>query len=412
MRRRRPDLLFLLVIFAILLAAGGLTVFNQRVLVPLGGDQVFAPIWEGAQLAARGEGNPYEASNLSRSAVLLGDEDNTPRFLYPYYSLILFGPFSAITSYSLARAVWISFIMVSVVGLVFTALVLTRWRPNPFMLGAFLLFAMAQFHNVRAVFLGSPAVVAGLLVALGLLMVVQEQYGAAGVFFGLSIVKPEMVILLLPFVLVWGVSKREFGLVVSMLVTILLLVGGAFVVFPQWLGFNYYEFLAYFEESFPTSANAVIWHWLPGNDTRVMTGIAILLGLWMILEWWRALGKDSRWFLWAAALTIVFTNLIGVPTSLSNHVLLIVPLTLVFSTWSQRWRRTGDRFSLLVMALLLGLEWGLSWLTMRWDLTDQSSGSMLILLPVITLILLYWVRYWALNSIKLKTEHIEALRRL
>ncbi|MCB2178518.1 DUF2029 domain-containing protein [bacterium] len=412
MRRRRPDLLFLFVILAILLAAWGLTILNQRVIVPLGGDQVFAPIWEGAQIATRGEANPYETSNLSRSAVLLSDDDNTPRFLYPYYSLVLFGPFSAISPYSLARAVWTSFIMVSMVGLAFTALVLTRWRPKPLMLVAFLLFALGQFQSVRAVFLGSPAIVVGLLVSLGLLMVVQEQYGLAGIFFGLSIIKPEMVILLLPFVLVWGVSKRAFDLVMSMLVTIALLVGGAFAVFPQWLGFNYFEFLSYFEESFPASANAVIWRWLPGNDTRVMTGIAILLGLWMVVEWWRALGKDSRWFLWTAAMTIVFTNLIGVPTSLSNFVLLIVPLTLVFSIWAQRWRQVGERFALLVMVLLLGLEWGLGWLTMRWELTTQASGSMLIFLPVMTLIMLYWVRYWALNSIKLKTEHIEALRRL
>lgn len=111
-------------------------------------------------------------------------------------------------------------------------------------------------------------------------------------------------------------------------------------------------------------------------------------------------------------MTIVFTNLIGVPTSLSNFVLLIVPLTLVFSIWAQRWRQVGERFALLVMVLLLGLEWGLGWLTMRWELTTQASGSMLIFLPVMTLIMLYWVRYWALNSIKLKTEHIEALRRL
>ncbi len=412
MRRRRPDLMFLIIILAILLAAGGLTIFNQRVLVPLGGNQVFAPIWEGARVASGGDGNPYEASSMSRSRVLLGDEYGEPRFLYPYYSLILFGPISEIQPYSLARAIWTSVVMVSMVGLVFTALVLTRWRPKPWMMLVFLLFALGQFHSVRAVFLGSPAVVVGLLVALGLLMVVREQYGVAGVFFGLSMIKPEMVILLLPFVFIWAVSKRQMGLVLSMMLTGGLLVGGAFYFFPQWLLFNYVQFLGYFEQSFPASANAAIWRWLPGYNPQVMLVIAVILGLWLVWEWWRAFGKDSRHFLWAAALTLVFTNLIGVPTSLSNFVLLIVPLTLVFSTWVQRWHGAGTQVTLVVMALILGLEWGLSWLTMRSDLAGQTSGSMLVLLPVTALLLLYWVRYWALNSIQLKTGHLEALRRL
>lgn len=412
MRRRRPDLLFLFIILAILLAAGGLTIFNQQVLVPMGGDQVFAPIWDGARIASGGDGNPYSASSMSLSRVLLGDDYGEPLFLYPYYSLILFGPISEIAPYSLARAIWISVVMMCMVGLVFTALVLTRWRPKPGMVLAFLLFALGQFHSVRAVFLGSPAIVVGLLVALGLLMVVREQYGVAGVFFGLSIIKPDLVILLIPFVLIWGVSKRQMGLVFSILITGGLLVGGAFYFFPQWLLFNYVQFLEYFEQSFPASANAVVWRWLPGHNPRVMVVIAVVLGLWLMLEWWRAFGKDSRYFLWAAALTLVFTNLIGVPTTLSNFVPLIIPLTLAFSTWVQRWRTTGVQITLVVMALLLGLEWGLSWLTMRADLAGQPTGVLLLIYPVVILVLLYWVRYWSLNSIQMRTEHLEALRRL
>ncbi|MEJ2759602.1 MAG: glycosyltransferase 87 family protein, partial [Anaerolineales bacterium] len=276
----------------------------------------------------------------------------------------------------------------------------------------FLLFALGQFHTVRAMFLGSPAVVVGLLVALGLLMVVREQYGVAGVFFGLSIIKPDLVVLLIPFVLIWGVSKRQLGMVLSILVTGGLLVAGAFYFFPQWFLFNYFQFLDYFEHSFPASVNAIIWRWLPGFNPQVMVVIAVVLGLWLVLEWWRAFGKDSRHFLWTAALTLVFTNLIGVPTTLSNFVLLLIPLTLVFSIWVQRWRVTGVRITLVAMALLVGLEWGLSWLTMQAELAGQAPASMLFVFPVVTLILLYWVRYWSLNSIQLRTEHLEALRRL
>lgn len=412
MRTRRPDLMFLILFVLILAAAGGFTYLNQQLIVRQGGNEVFAPIWEGARSAAtRGE-NPYTGDAVARSAILLDDESRPPRFLYPYYSLVLFAPIASIPQYSLARAVWMTLTTAAMVGLAFVSLVLTRWRPRALEMLVFLLFAFGGFHVVRAVFLGSPAVLVALLVALGLLLVVREQYGLSGIFFGLSIIKPEMVVLLLPFTLLWAISHRRMGMVWTMLGTILILLGGSLYFFPQWILFNYYQMLAYLRESFPASPSAVIWTWLPQIGPGIMAVLAIALGLWLLVEWWQALGKDSRWFLWAAGLTIVFTNLIGVPTSISNHVLLLVPLTLVFSTWTQRWKVAGARLAVAAMVLLAALEWWVAWRTMEADLTAASSNAMLFYLPVAALLLMYWVRYWALSSVRLKVDHLEALRRL
>jgi hypothetical protein len=116
--------------------------------------------------------------------------------------------------------------------------------------------------------------------------------------------------------------------------------------------------------------------------------------------------------LWTAALTITFTLLVGLPVSLSDHVVLLVPFTLVFSTWAQRWKGAGTQLAVVVMALTAGLSWLVFWLTMDLDLTAPVSNAILFVLPLAAAVLQYWARYWALHSIRLKNSHLEALRRL
>jgi len=405
--------MFIVVLVLALLLATGLTWVNQTMIVPLGGDEVFAPIWEAAGYTTKQEnGNPYLANAVAKSKILLEDQGAVPRFVYPYYSLILFTPFSLITPYSLARAVWMTFMVICSVGLSYTGLVLTRWRPRVGMTLLFLVFSLGSYHAVRAMFLGNPSVVVSLLVGVGLLLVVRELDGLAGIFFGLSIIKPQMVVLLLPFVLIWAVSQRRMSLVWSLVATVGILVGGSFYFFPQWFLYEYHQLLIFFMESFPSSPSAVLWTWLPRSGPGIMGVAAIGLGIWLLVEWWKAFGKDVRWFLWTSALTLVMTNLIGVPTSLSNHVVLIVPFVLVYSIWVQRWKENGGRLAAVVMVLVLILEWGLAYLTMGARLTAEPAPVMFFFYPILALLLLYWARYWALNSVRMKVSHLEALRKL
>lgn len=413
MTRSRPEVLFLIILLVLAVLGGLLTVFNRAVVVPLGGDQVYAPIWEASRLVSqRSSANPYLSESLSRSAVLLADEPVSPRLLYPYYSLALFGPFSAISPYSLSRAVWMTFGMLSLVGLAFTAVMLTRWRPGPSGTLIYVLFAFGSLHTVRAAFLGNPASVTALLIAVALLLVVRERYTTAGILFGLSAIQPGMAALLLPFVFIWGVSKRRMGLVWGLVGTLAVLIGGSIYLFPQWPAYHYFQLLSYFKDSFPSSPAAVVWTCFPAAGPRVMGVVAVLFLGVLLVSWWQAFGKDSRWFLWTAALTLTITHLIGIPVSLSGQTVLLIPFALVFSTLTQRWHQTGPRIAVVLMAGLLAGEWALFWLTMRGDLTGPPANALLIWLPVSALVLLYWVRHWALESLWLKASHLEALRRL
>jgi hypothetical protein len=404
--------MFLGVIIAVLLLAAVMIWINLNILVPSGGDEIFAPLWEATRYAVEGYGSPYAPGAVARTSILLDDSRLPPHFVYPYYTIPIFAPFALIGSYSLARAVWMTVMLACLVGLTFTALAFTRWRPRGFTVLFYLVFSFGSVPAVRAFYLGNPALLAALLVALGLLMVIQKRYGSAGVLFGLSIIKPQMVVFLLVFVLLWAVSRRHLQLVWSMSFTVIVLVAGSILAAPTWLIANYYQMLEFFRETFPASFAAAVWVWLPTSGPWAMGMTAAALFLWLLVEWWRALSKDERWFLWTASLTLTISHLIGLPSSISNQVILIIPLALVFSLWSQRFQPAGNTLSVVVMITIAGGGWLAYWLTMGANFSNQASTLMLSLRPFVSLLLLYWMRYWALNSVRLKVSHLEALRRL
>ena len=413
MRSRRPDLMFLGIILLILAAAAGLTWIIYTFLVPSGGDDVFAPMWEAARYVLAGNGSPYAPEAVRRATTLLSDSPVSVRYLYPVYMLPIIFPFALIDSYALARAIWMMVMFVSLVSLGLTALALTRWRPKFLILFAYLVFAWGSVPAVRAAYLGNPAMLAGFFAAFGLLLIVQEHYSSAGFFLGLSIIKPQMVILLLVFVLLWAVSKRYMQLVSSMFMTVLVIVGATIAVSPVWFVQYYYQLLAFFQETFPASFAAAVWAWLPERGPWMMGIVGAVLFVWLLLEWWRALGKDTRWFLWTASLTLSITSLFVLPYSISNQVVLVVPFTLVFSLWSQRFKQTGNILSVVVIILFTWGEWMAFVLTMNTISAGPANILMLTLRPVVAILLLYWVRYWALNSVMLKgMGRLEALRRL
>lgn len=404
--------MFLGTILIVLLSAAGLTWVNYTFLVPSGGDDVFAPLWEAARYVLAQDGSPYTPEAVRRASTLLSDSPVTVRFLYPAYVLPWIFPFALIDSYSLARAVWMTVLFGCLMTLAFSALSLTRWRPKLLTMLAYLVFAWGSVPAVRAAYLGNPAVLAAFFVAFGLLLIVRERYGGAGFILGVSIIKPQMVIFLLFFVLLWAVSKRYMQLVRTMTLTVLVLVGGGIAISPLWLVQYYYELLQFFQETFPASFAAAVWAWLPARGPWMMGVAGLVLFGWLLVEWWRALGKDTRQFLWTASLTLSLTCLFVLPSSISNQVVLLIPFTLVFSLWAQRFQQRGNLLSVVVMILLTFGEWMAYILTMNTISSGPANVLMLTLRPVSAVLLLYWVRYWALNSVMLKGARLEALRRL
>ena len=221
-----------------------------------------------------------------------------------------------------------------------------------------------------------------------------------------------MVILLWVFVLLWAVSRRRQRLVFSMTITpiVLLIVSSRFQ--PGW--FNQYiaQISEYAKVEGVMSLGGILNQVQPGLGGTLRWVIAVVFAIVLIVEWGKALGKDERWFLWTAGLTLTITNLIGIPTSTSNYVVLIPVLTLVFSVWEQRRGVFGRSLVLVCMLGLLGGLWLLYLRTAGDGPGFHQSRMMFFPLPLFLLFMLYWIRHWAFGKFRLQVEELESLKKL
>lgn len=191
---------------------------------------------------------------------------------------------------------------------------------------------------------------------------------------------------------------------------ILLIVSSRFQ--PGW--FNQYlaQISEYARVEGVMSLGGILNQLQPGFGGTLRWIITVGFSIVLMVEWWKALGKDERRFLWTAGLTLTITNLIGIPTSTSNYVVLIPVLTLVFSVWEQRRGVFGRN---LVLVCILGLLGGL-WLLYLRTAGDgpgfDQSRVMFLPLPFFLLFMLYWIRHWAFGSFRLQVEELESLKKL
>ena len=131
----------------------------------------------------------------------------------------------------------------------------------------------------------------------------------------------------------------------------------------------------------------------------------VVAGIYLLIEWAAAWGKDERGFLWAAFMTLVITNLVAFRTATTNYVMLVPVLLLVFRIWEQRWKAAGTG---LILASLAGLSVGL-WLLFLGTVEGTIESPLMYLpLPFFCLISLWWVRWWALRPARLPLEDFSA----
>jgi hypothetical protein len=402
----RPGTRWLAALTQILLAVGvlvGLTAANYRLAVLAPGGNDFLARWVGAnQWLVHGR-NPYapevslEAQKLiyGRPADRAAGED-VAHFAYPLFSVIFFGPFGLIP-YTLARAVWMTLLELGLPLLAVLGAQLWGWKPGPWTLRGLVLFSVLWYHGFRAVILGQFAVFEALLIVGALLAIHREQDRLAGVLIGLSLSKPQMAFLLIPFVLLWAVSVRRLAIVTAWLGTVALFLVGSLALLPSWpieWARQVIDYTSYTEVGAPVSILAGL---IPTGE-RLITGVLTGLGLiYLAFEWQRSLGKDERRFQWTAAVTLALTNLIALRTATTNYVVLLPALTLVFMVWSERWGRSGN---LPIAAAMVGLFVGLWLLFFATVEGNQEHPALYLPVPLIALGGLWWSNWWVLRRVR------------
>jgi hypothetical protein len=392
----------ILVVALILAGLAGLTWANYRFVVTNPGGRDFIPAWMGARLFITKGWSPYgdqvktELQNqFYGGKAPQGDEIS---FDYPLYSTLVFAPFAMIPDYSLARAVWMTVLEVALLAITVLSIILVRWRLSPLFLAGFLVFSILWYHALGILISGDVVIFCTLFVVLAFLLIRSGFDAGAGFFLALATIKPNIVVLLLVLVLLWGISQRRWQLIVSLLGSLFFLTGFSMLLIPDWIFQDVRAILASAQSLVPGSPGGALIYWMPGIGKQLSWTLTIILIVILLVEWRAAWGKEVRWFLWTACLTLVINEWIGIKTDPKYFLILYTPMVLVFATWEERWGKYMH-WATIITLLLLGIGlWALFLSSLNSGDQIQPHASMFFPLPMFLFISLYWVRWWAIRS--------------
>jgi hypothetical protein len=331
---------------------------------------------------------------------------NPPKFTSPIFSGIVVFPFALLENITLAHTFWLTVQLITIFATVVMGLKLTAWKPPWIIFLLFLVFTIFSYHVLIPWLDGGLSIWATLFMAFAFLAIKVNRNELAGVLLGLSVIQLQMVVLVVIFTLIWAASQRRRVLILWFFVTLIFLsIVGLFLA-PGWV-MDYIRLLYKFQQNFPPGTPGDLFkNIMPGLGKQLGWLVSGVCALILLVEWWLALRKDFRWFLWTVCLTIVISQWIGIPTIPGNFAGLILPLILISALFNEQWHHGGQWVSLLMAIVLFIWEWGLYYFDLN-SSQPQILLNLIIPLPLILLVGLYWVRWWALKPRRLLMEELK-----
>lgn len=346
--------------------------------------------------------NPYSDEAVRQTQLAIYGRPAHPnedqnRLVYPVYSIILYGPFIFI-DYPVADAVFMVLLQAGLFAGMVMTLSLVSWRPPPWLLATVLAWSLLNYHEARAVIIGQFAVFGFFVLAGTLFLLKQRCYLAAGLLFVLLTIKPTLIFLAAPFLLLWAATRRRWRFVLGFLGGTAFLTLVSLLIWPTWIG-DWLGRVGSYPEY--TAGQGLVWllthRAFPGLGQMGEAIIVTLLVAGMLYVWWRIMRdplKGDHEFHWAFGVTLVMSNLILSRSATPNYALMLIPTVWVFAALDRRGRR-GRLALLLVMLVALVGHW---WLHFATVVGNAEQPIMFVPWPVALGITLWAGRSWLLRD--------------
>lgn len=352
-----------------------------RVIAQLGD---LYPRWLGARALLMYGQNPYgpEVSHQIQMAFYghpviqdLGQPGHTPvdeqRFAYPVFVVFLLAPTIHVPFPSLQSGAAILLVLLTAAG-TFLWLDFLRWRHSELTV-AITLFVLASPQIIQGLRFRQLALLVGFLVACAAWCVSKNHLATAGILLAITTIKPQMVLLALPWFLLWAFSKwrKRWRLLAGFTGMFAALVVAGELLLPGWTGY-FFQGIAAYRKYFPTMSwfEAVLGYRL-GTVCAVIAIVILLAFAWKN----RKQPGESQEFAVTLAAVFLVTALAIPLLQPFNQVILILPAFLLLRDWQTlpAWAR---------VAFALCVAWpGVGSLALFVFSSHIHAPSRLVLLP-------------------------------
>jgi hypothetical protein len=386
---------------AIVLLLAGLGLFgivwaNYRYAEITPGGTDFLVHWVGMRVILKGE-NPYsDATALEIQTLVYGRAarpgEHELRVAYPLYAEFLFLPFALIPDFSWARALWMAVLEIGAAGFAVLSLALAgsgwpRWQHF-----CFILFSILWYFGARAIINGNAIVLVSLFVGIAIFCAKKNRNVAAGIFLACCTIKPQVAVIPILSVLLWGIWTRRFRMIFSFGAAMVLFTAVSFAILPSWLADNWREimrFPAYNPPGTPADALQSMFgtrgYWTGGF-------LSILVWISILYAWISLFRLPEKNALFLIGMTVLLSPLSGIQTDPGNEFILLLPLALVLAGKSLP-GGSPIRFTAILGTIFFGI-WILFILTVQKGGQPVQHPVMLFPLPMFLLLVigLDWIR--------------------
>jgi hypothetical protein len=311
----------------------------------------------------------------------------------PFDLLLLYFPVSLPADPQLARAIFTAILELALCAFVFISLLLTGWDVPRLFYPAFAIFGLFNFYSLQAVYESNPVILLGLTYAGILLLLntdLDEILGAlvAASFYYWEVGGPFLFLIILR--VYYEGRVRVFA---GFLMMSFLLLATSFFLYPDWVIPFLRASFNNLRADFGHNLHEVFDHLLPGASPMIAWAFIIMILVALGYEWSTVRDADFRRFYWAACLTLAATPLLGFRTEMEHLAVLTMPLALIFAIVHDRWHRFGAGLTLAILLLVFTLPWLIYFLAPE----GLRADALFLVMPVMTILGLYWVRWWALR---------------
>jgi hypothetical protein len=413
--------LILAAVLLFLIAAESFALYTVFTSKHSGGNDFFVRWLGGREYLLHGT-NPFDRSVAEEAQIamfgrVVGPEiKDQAYFAYPLYTLYFFWPLSLL-SYPWAQAIWMTLLQLMLLGSTVLSIRLAGWRPPRWLFWFTLFWGIFFYNGARAIILGQFSILVALALFLALWSIEHHHDGWAGVFLSVTTIKPQMIFMLLVFLLLWALFQRRWRLIGSFVVSMLILVASSMFLVTSWPLDFVRNAIAYTDYvAFGTPLENLLHYFFPFRVANPLTVVlSILFFLALLPGWWLAWrtppdngGGIRGRYSWAVISTLIVGSLITFRSATANQIILYLPLffffrrlTLLSPFQKEKRARWAAIMVVLIEVGLAVLMWGVFAATREgnWELVMMHG-----LLPAL-LLLLYAVDWRALWHLAGEEQH-------
>jgi hypothetical protein len=395
--RNRSLVFEILLVLGILSALVGLYRTNYLYAQQQPGGNDFLARWMGARYWLIEGISPYdERVSLATQIVIYGRPadkmkgEDIAHFVYPLPVMIFIAPF-ALFEYTVARALWMTLLELCMVAIIFLSLRLAEWQVSPLKLSILALFLLLGYYSFRSIILGQFAVINALLTIAFLFAIRRKNDFLAGFLLSLTLCKPQMVFLFVPFGLLWAYSQRRWDVFGGFFGGGGVVLAVSLMFIPDWplqMLRQILDYPTYTGESSPLTILAGLTPGIKRQLEWILYGGFIG---YLLVEWGIGWKKEYPHFLWVSLLTLLINALVAYRSATTHYILFYPAMMLIFRILEERWKRFGRW---LVWVFLLIWFIGSWWLFLATVQGNQESSLMFLPFPFLVLLGLWWIRWW------------------